>query len=59
MIYIENDEISISYNYMTHSKIIEDFDEYTDYHSESEFSYIWQFKFISNKLHFIRLAIAG
>lgn len=59
MIYIENDEINISYNYMTHSEIIEGFDEYTDYHSENEFSYNWQFKFSKNKLNFIRLMAAG
>lgn len=45
MIYIENDEINISYNYMSHSEIIEGFNEYTDYHSENEFSFNWQFKF--------------
>ena len=59
MVYIENDEVTISYNYMTHSKIIEDFGEYTDYHSENEFSYNWQFKFTRNKLNYIRLAVAG
>ncbi len=59
MVYIENDEITISYNYMTHSKIIDNFDEYTDYHSENEFSYNWQFKFSKNKLNYIRLAVAG
>lgn len=59
MVYIENDDVTISYNYMTHSKIIDDFDEYTDYHSENEFSYNWQFKFTKNKLNYIRLAVAG
>ena len=59
MVYIENDEITISYNYMTHSKIIDNFDEYTDYHSVNEFSYNWQFKFSKNKLNYIRLAVAG
>jgi len=58
-VYIENDTIRISYNFMTHSQIIDDFDEYTDYHSENEYMYEWQFKFTSNKLHFIRLAVAG
>ncbi|QLC67096.1 YARHG domain-containing protein [Flavobacterium sp. LPB0248] len=59
MVYIENDEVTITYNYMAHSKIIEDFDEYTDYLSENEFSYNWQFKFTRNKLNYIRLAVAG
>jgi len=59
MIYIENDEVQLSYNFMTHSKIIDDFDEYTDYHSENEYMYEWQFKFTQNKLKFIRLAVAG
>lgn len=59
MVYIENGEINISYNYMSHSEIIEGFDEYTDYHSENEFSFNWQFKFTKNKLNFIRLMVAG
>lgn len=59
MVFIENDEINISYNYMSHSEIIEGFDEYTDYHSENEFSYNWKFKFTKNKLNFIRLMVAG
>ncbi|WP_163398458.1 YARHG domain-containing protein [Flavobacterium fluviatile] len=58
-VYIENDGIDISYNYMSHSEIIEGFDEYSDYYSENEFSYNWQFKFIKNKLNFIRLMVAG
>jgi hypothetical protein len=56
---IEKKEINIYYNYMAHSKIIKNFDEYTDYHSENEFMYNWQFQFKDNKLKFIRLAIAG
>ena len=58
-VYIEDNEINISYNYMSHSEIIEDFDENTDYHSEDEFSYNWQFKFIDNKLNYVRLMMAG
>ncbi|OXB15972.1 YARHG domain-containing protein [Flavobacterium reichenbachii] len=56
---IEKKEINIYYNYMSHSKIIKDFDQYTDYHSEEEYMYNWQFQFKGNKLKFIRLAIAG
>ncbi len=56
---IENMNVNLYYNYMDHSKIIEDFDEFTDYHSENEFMYNWQFEFKNNKLKFIRLAIAG
>lgn len=56
---IEGNNVTFSYNYMAMSEIIEDFNEFTDYHSESEFSYNWQFQFKNNKLKFIRLAIAG
>lgn len=58
-IYIENENVNLYYNYMTHSKIIKDFDAFTDYHSEDEYMYNWQFEFKNNKLKFIRLAIAG
>lgn len=56
---IEKREINLYYNYMSHSKIIEGFDEFNDYHSEDEYMYNWQFEFKNNKLKFIRLAIAG
>ncbi|WP_264530279.1 YARHG domain-containing protein [Flavobacterium sp. N502540] len=56
---INEEKINIYYNYMTHSEIIENFDEFTDYHSENEFMYNWQFEFKNNKLKFIRLAVAG
>lgn len=56
---IENNKINLFYNYMAHSKIIANFDVFTDYHSEEEYMYNWQFEFTNNKLQFIRLAIAG
>ena len=56
---IENENVNFYYNYMAHSEIIKDFDEFTDYHSENEHMYNWQFEFKNNKLKFIRLAIAG
>lgn len=56
---IDGDKVNIFYNYMSHSKIIKDFDEFTDYHSEDEYMYNWQFEFNNGKLRFIRLAIAG
>ncbi|MBV6878903.1 YARHG domain-containing protein [Epilithonimonas ginsengisoli] len=56
---LDGKSINLYYNYMAHSKIIEDFDEFTDYHSETEFMYNWQFELKGNKLEFIRLAIAG
>lgn len=56
---INEEKINVYYNYMAHSKIIENFDEFTDYHSENEFMYNWQFEFKNSKLKFIRLAIAG
>lgn len=56
---IEGEKINIYYNYMGHSKIIEGFNEFTDYHSENEYMYNWQFEFTNRKLKFIRLAVAG
>lgn len=56
---INGNEVNFYFNYMAHSKIINDFDQFTDYHSENEYMYNWQFIFKSNKLNFIRLAIAG
>lgn len=56
---IENENVNLHYNYMDHSKIIKDFDEFTDYHSENEYSYNWQFEFKNSKLEFIKLVIAG
>lgn len=58
-IYIENEHVNLYYNYKSNSKIIKDVDEYTDYHSEDEYVYNWQFEFKNNKLKFIRLAVAG
>lgn len=56
---VEDENVHLYYNYMAHSKIIKDFDQFTDYHSEDEYMYNWQFEFKNNKLRFIRLAIAG
>lgn len=56
---IDGNKVYIFYNYMSHSKIIKDLDEFTDYHSEDEYMYNWQFDFKNGKLTFIRLAIAG
>lgn len=56
---VEGKRVNIYYNYMAHSKIIKDFDEFTDYHSENELMYNWQFELKNNRLEFIRLAIAG
>ncbi|WP_306350647.1 YARHG domain-containing protein [Flavobacterium sp. '19STA2R22 D10 B1'] len=56
---IEGESINFYYNYMSHSKIIEGFDVFTDYHSEEEYMYNWQFEFTNGKLKFIRLAVAG
>ncbi|WP_083391950.1 YARHG domain-containing protein [Epilithonimonas lactis] len=56
---LDGKNINLFYNRMAHSNIIEDFDEFTDYHSENEFMYNWQFELKGNQLEFIRLAIAG
>lgn len=56
---IENEKISILYNFMNNSEIIKDLDIYTDYHSEGEHLYNWQFEYTNNKMNFIRLVVAG
>ncbi|WP_133943206.1 YARHG domain-containing protein [Epilithonimonas xixisoli] len=56
---LEDQSVNLYYNYMTHSKIIEGFDEFSDYHSETEFMYNWQFELKNKRLEFIRLVIAG
>lgn len=56
---IEKESVNLYYNYMSHSKIIKNLGEFTDYHSENEYMYDWQFEFKNNKLKFIKLAIAG
>lgn len=56
---IKGNTIEITYNFKAHSEIIEDFDVYTDYNSESEHAYNWQFQYVSGKLKFIKLIVAG
>ncbi|WP_343530340.1 YARHG domain-containing protein [Pedobacter sp.] len=56
---VEADQVHLFYNYMSHSEIIKDFDEFTDYRSEDEFMYNWQFKYQNGKLKFVRLVAAG
>lgn len=56
---IENERISILYNFMNSSEIIKDLDIYTAYQSEGEHLYNWQFDIKNNKINFIRLAVAG
>lgn len=56
---IENEKISILYNFMKHSEIIKELDIYTDYQSEGEHLYNWQFEYTNNKMNFVRLAVAG
>jgi len=56
---IKNEKISILYNFMKNSEIIKDLDIYTDYHSEGEHLYNWQFEYTNNKMYFIRLVVAG
>ena len=56
---IEDGSVNLFYNYMSHSKIIKDFDEFSDYHSEDEFMYNWQFELKKNRLEYIRTVIAG
>ena len=56
---IENEKISILYNFMNNSEIIKELDIYTDYQSEGEHMYNWQFEYKNNKINFVRLAVAG
>ena len=56
---LEKGKIDIYYNYMTNSSIIDNLDEFTEYHSENEYMYNWQFEFTNNKITYIRLDVAG
>lgn len=57
---ISGSHVMINQNYATHSEIIEDFDQFTDYRSEMEESYLgWQFEFENGKLQFVRELAAG
>ena len=56
---IDSEKVNLTYNYRSNSRIIKDLDEFTDYHSEGEYSYTWQFTFKNKKLKFVRLAVAG
>jgi hypothetical protein len=56
---IAGNSVNLIYNFMSHSKIIKDLDEFSDYHSENEFMYNWQFEFRNGQLKFVRLAVAG
>lgn len=51
---IEDEKVNLYYNYASNSEIMEDFGVFTDYHSEDEFLYNWQFEFKKGKLKFIR-----
>jgi hypothetical protein len=56
---ISGQKVNLVYNYASKSDIIEDFDEYTEYRSENEFAFYWQFELINNKLKFLELIVAG
>jgi DNA-directed RNA polymerase subunit RPC12/RpoP len=56
---IEGKSVNLIYNFMSNSEIMGGFDEFTDYHSENEHVYNWQFEFVNNKIKFVKLAIAG
>lgn len=56
---IQNEEIIVNYNYMSRSEIIEDFDEFTDYHSENEFSVFWSFRIKNSSITLENITIAG
>jgi len=56
---ITGNNIDLFYNYMSHSKLIEELDEFTSYYSESEYMSKWQFELKGDKMIFKRLVIAG
>lgn len=58
-VFIEGESVNLAYSYASKSEIIEDFDEFTDYQSENEFAFFWQFEFINNRLKFLELIVAG
>ncbi|MCP1995881.1 YARHG domain-containing protein [Flavobacterium sp. HSC-61S13] len=56
---IENQFVHLIYNYMEHSSIMEDFDVYTNYRSETEHYLEWKFEWYNNQLKYLRLNAAG
>lgn len=57
---INGSRVLINQNIATHSEIIPDFDEYTDYRSEMEETYMgWEFEFENGVLIFVRELFAG
>lgn len=58
-IHIDLEEIVFSYNFMSHSKIIKNLDEFTSYRSEQEYAIWWRFKFINGELVFVSTDMAG
>lgn len=57
---INEGRILVNQNIATHSQIIPDFDQYTDYRSEMEETYMgWEFLFEDGTLRFVRELFAG
>lgn len=57
---VDGSRVMINQNTATHSEIIPDFDEYTDYRSEMEETYMgWEFEFKDGNLRFVRELFAG
>lgn len=56
---IENQSVHLIYNYMEHSSIMEEFDVYTNYRSETEYYLEWKFEWYNNQLKYLRLNAAG
>lgn len=56
---VNQNEVNLYYNYIAHSKIIKNFDEFTDYHSEDEYMNNWEFDWKNNQLKFVKLHAAG
>ena len=57
---IKGERVLVNQNVATHSEIIPDFDEYTEYRSEMVESYMgWEFKYEQGVLKFVRELFAG
>ncbi len=56
---INGQKIHFIYNYMEHSQIMEAYDIFTTYRSETEHYIEWAFEYYNTELKFIRMNVAG
>jgi hypothetical protein len=56
---IDGKNIELQLNQKSHSEIIEGFDGYTDYRSETEYMLLWQFEFSNGQLKLVNITGAN